>query len=93
VIPGSDLGGTIAAVGDSVKLWCTGDRVCANFAIDYLDGDSMHEIKDSALGAPIDGVLKEYVVLPAHVSPSELSMFSYLMADISSVLGQDSRAP
>lgn len=69
MIPGSDLGGTITAVGDAVKLWNTGDRVCANFAIDHLDGDSTHEIKASALGAPIDGVLKEYVVLPAHVRP------------------------
>jgi NADPH:quinone reductase-like Zn-dependent oxidoreductase len=33
VVPGSDMAGTIVAVGDSVKGWKQGDRVCANFTL------------------------------------------------------------
>jgi NADPH:quinone reductase-like Zn-dependent oxidoreductase len=33
VVPGSDMAGTIVAVGDGVQNWKQGDRVCANFAV------------------------------------------------------------
>ncbi|KAF9820798.1 hypothetical protein IEO21_01241 [Rhodonia placenta] len=66
VVPGSDMAGEILAVGDEVKGWSVGDRVCANFAVDHIFGDVTEEIKLTGLGAPIDGVLTEYKLLPAH---------------------------
>ncbi|KAI0758950.1 NAD-P-binding protein [Fomes fomentarius] len=66
VVPGSDMAGEIVAVGDSVEGWKVGDRVSANFSTDHLFGDITEEIKKTGLGAPIDGVLTEYKVLPAH---------------------------
>ncbi|KAI0673129.1 NAD-P-binding protein [Trametes maxima] len=65
-IPGSDLAGEIVAVGPEVSSWKVGDRVSANFATDHIFGDVTDEIKATGLGAPIDGVLTEYKVLPAH---------------------------
>ena len=67
VVPGSDCAGEIVAVGAAVKGWKKGDRVCANFSVDHISGDITLDIRNSGLGAPIDGVLTEYKVLPAHV--------------------------
>lgn len=63
------MAGTIVAVGDSPRGWAVGDRVCANFALDHVDGDVTEEILSTALGGAIDGVLREYMVVPVHVSP------------------------
>ncbi|KAI0632994.1 NAD-P-binding protein [Trametes polyzona] len=68
-VPGSDLAGEIVALGPEVAeagKWRVGDRVCSNFATDHIFGDVTAEIKATGLGAPIDGVLTEYKVLPAH---------------------------
>ena len=65
---GSDLAGEIIALGEEVKGWKVGDRVCSNFSTDHIFGDITEAIKHTGLGAPIDGVLTEYKVLPAHVS-------------------------
>ena len=40
----------------------------SNFSIDHIFGDVTEETRRTGLGAPIDGVLTEYKVLPAHVS-------------------------
>ncbi|KAL1943208.1 hypothetical protein VTO73DRAFT_4283 [Trametes versicolor] len=68
VVPGSDLAGQIAALGAEVAAagWAVGDRVSANFSVDYVFGEPSAESRASGLGAPIDGVLTEYKVLPAH---------------------------
>ncbi|KAH9852963.1 NAD-P-binding protein [Lenzites betulinus] len=66
VVPGSDLAGEIIAVGSDVTHWRVGDRVSSNFATDHIFGDATPETKETGLGAPIDGVLTEYKVLPAH---------------------------
>ena len=66
VVPCSDMAGEIVAVGAEVKGWSVGDRVCANFATDHIFGDATEEVKATCLGAPVDGVLTEYKVLPAH---------------------------
>jgi NADPH:quinone reductase-like Zn-dependent oxidoreductase len=42
VVPCSDMAGTVAAVGDGVKSFAVGDRVCANFAIDHIAGLHLH---------------------------------------------------
>ncbi|PCH42350.1 GroES-like protein [Wolfiporia cocos MD-104 SS10] len=65
-VPGPDMAGEIIATGGDVKGWKVGDRVCANFALDHVFGDATDESKATGLGAPIDGVLTEYRLFPAH---------------------------
>ncbi|KAI0673130.1 NAD-P-binding protein [Trametes maxima] len=65
-IPGSDLAGEIVAVGSEVSGWKVGDRVSSSLLTDYIFGEVTDEIIATGLGAPIDGVLTEYKVLPAH---------------------------
>ncbi|KAJ8586615.1 NAD(P)-binding protein [Rhizopogon salebrosus TDB-379] len=66
VIPCSDGAGEIVAVGQDVKGWKVGDRVCPNFALDHVYGDVTEEIKNTGLGGQIDGVLREYINVPVH---------------------------
>ena len=75
VVPGSDMAGEIVSLGAEVKGWVPCERVCANLSIDYIFGDITLANMDTSLGAPIDGVLTEYKVLPAHVSPAPLHHF------------------
>ena len=62
------MAGEVIAVGEAVKDWKVGERVCSNFAIDHVSGDITAQSKASSLGGAIYGVLTEYKVLPAHVS-------------------------
>ncbi|KAL1943203.1 hypothetical protein VTO73DRAFT_4278 [Trametes versicolor] len=64
VIPGCDLAGDIIAVGSEVADWRAGDRVTSAVSMNYVFGDVTLEAMETALGAPIDGVLTEYKVLP-----------------------------
>ncbi|KAH7882062.1 hypothetical protein F5I97DRAFT_1817745 [Phlebopus sp. FC_14] len=66
IVPCSDGAGEIIAVGEDVKGWNIGDRVCPNFAIDHIHGDVTEEIKMTGLGGHIDGVLREYINVPVH---------------------------
>ncbi|KAF9239433.1 hypothetical protein BU15DRAFT_74589 [Melanogaster broomeanus] len=66
IVPGSDAAGEIVQVGEDVKGWRVGDRVSPNFALDHIHGDLTEEIKFTGLGGHIDGVLREYVNVPAH---------------------------
>lgn len=68
LVPCSDMAGEVIAVGREVKDWKKGDRVTSNFTLDHLFGDITKEIKATALGAPIDGVLTQFKNFPAHVS-------------------------
>lgn len=63
------MAGEIVALGSELShgKWNVGDRVCANFALEHLHGQSTPESVKTALGAPIDGVLREYIAVPAHV--------------------------
>ena len=54
------MAGEVIAVGEDVKEWKTGDRVCANFSPEHLDGDITAEIMGAALGGIVDGVLTQY---------------------------------
>ncbi|EPS95802.1 NAD-binding protein [Fomitopsis schrenkii] len=80
VVPGSDMAGEVLAVGDDVKGWAVGDKVCANFSVDHIYGDPTNETKVSGLGAPIDGVLTEYKILPAHSLVKIPDGWSYIEA-------------
>jgi NADPH:quinone reductase-like Zn-dependent oxidoreductase len=61
------MAGEIVAVGEDVKGWKQGDRVCANFATDHIYGETNAVIQRTALGGPTHGVLTEYRTFPAHV--------------------------
>ena len=68
-MPGSDMAGEIVAVGGAVLGWQVGERVMPNFSLEHIFGEASEETGRATLGAPIDGVLTEYKVVPAHVCP------------------------
>jgi NADPH:quinone reductase-like Zn-dependent oxidoreductase len=65
VIPCSDMAGSIIAIGDSVTDFAIGERVIAPLNPSYLYGGTCKDVSQS-FGGPIDGMLREYIVLPAH---------------------------
>ena len=69
MVPGSDMAGEIIAVGEAVVDWKVGERVMPNFSLEHIFGVASEKTGRAALGAPIDGVLTEYKVVPAHVRP------------------------
>ncbi|KAK0224338.1 chaperonin 10-like protein [Armillaria fumosa] len=81
LVPCSDMAGEVIATGSEVTRWKVGDRVCANFSTDHLDGDVTKEILDTSLGGGQHGVLTEYrafpdyslVKIPEHLSYEEAS--------------------
>ncbi|KAF7349034.1 Alcohol dehydrogenase superfamily protein [Mycena venus] len=66
LVPCSDMAGEVIAVGEDVKQWKAGDRVCANFFLDKLNDVQTPETDESALGGATQGVLTEYRSFPAH---------------------------
>lgn len=69
-IPCSDCSGEVLAVGDGVMSVKVGDRVCGTFFQNWESGDLTDAAGKSALGAALDGVLAEQVVLsPRGVVP------------------------
>jgi len=66
VVPCSDGAGEIVAVGEDIKGWKIGDRVSPNFSLDHVHGDVTEAIKNTSLGGQADGVLREYINVPAH---------------------------
>jgi NADPH:quinone reductase-like Zn-dependent oxidoreductase len=69
LVPCSDMAGEIVFVGkDATGGWKVGDRVCANFCADHIDGDVTQEIQQTVHGGSIHGVLTEYKAFRPHVS-------------------------
>ncbi|KAF8649366.1 hypothetical protein AX16_005808 [Volvariella volvacea WC 439] len=66
IVPCSDMAGEVVGFGDAVTDWNVGDRVCANFTLDHVYGDTNFKTSRTALGGAIDGVLTEYRTFPAH---------------------------
>lgn len=64
LIPLSDGAGEVAAVGEGVTQWKTGDRVAGCFFQNWKTGSFTPETAASALGGGRDGMLAELVVLP-----------------------------
>jgi NADPH:quinone reductase-like Zn-dependent oxidoreductase len=62
-VPGSDLAGTVQAVGAGVKRWTGGERVISTFVAGWLDGAPPPEA--IALGGPGPGALATHVLLDA----------------------------
>lgn len=65
LIPGSDAAGDIVAIGEGVIGFTEGDRVviCYDQVTQYGPLQSW----DHGLGGPIDGVMREYINVPADV--------------------------
>jgi NADPH:quinone reductase-like Zn-dependent oxidoreductase len=64
-IPCSDGAGEVVETGRDVTQWKKGDRVAGIFMQNWLDGRATPAKTHGALGGDIDGMLAEYVVLPA----------------------------
>jgi NADPH:quinone reductase-like Zn-dependent oxidoreductase len=64
-VPLSDGAGEVAVVGAGVTAWKAGDRVVIPFMPAWRDGPLSPEAAASALGGDVDGLLREYAVLPA----------------------------
>ncbi|PDT92022.1 NAD(P)-dependent alcohol dehydrogenase [Bradyrhizobium sp. Y36] len=65
-IPLSDGAGVVDAIGSHVAQWRVGDRVAASFFRDWISGPFKSSYVSSSLGGnTMDGMLAEYVVLPA----------------------------
>lgn len=73
-VPGSDLAGTVQAVGPGVTRWTGGERVISTFVAGWLDGAAPPEA--IALGGPGPGALASHVLLDAQwavAAPTTLS--------------------
>ncbi|QAU50439.1 zinc-dependent alcohol dehydrogenase family protein [Bradyrhizobium guangzhouense] len=65
-VPLSDGAGIVDAIGPDVGQWQVGDRVAASFFRDWVTGPFKSSYVPSSLGGnATDGMLAEYVVLPA----------------------------
>jgi NADPH:quinone reductase-like Zn-dependent oxidoreductase len=65
--PGSDLAGTVVALGDHATRFSEGDRVISTFTPDWVDGLRPGDARTPAyrtLGGFYPGVLAEYVAVP-----------------------------
>jgi NADPH:quinone reductase-like Zn-dependent oxidoreductase len=61
LVPLSDGAGVVEEIGSEVTRFKKGDRVCACFMQQWIDGPATKEKGNSALGGAMDGVLREYV--------------------------------
>ena len=79
-VPLSDGAGEIVELGAGVSEWNIGDRVCGTFFRDWTGGRFDLKYHDAALGGSCDGVLSEYIVLPAHALVKIPADYSYAQA-------------
>jgi len=76
-VPGSDACGTVVATGPAVTRFREGDRVMPTFTQTWISGQPTPEMRNTrTLGFPLDGVLREYMTVPAEdavLAPADLS--------------------
>jgi NADPH:quinone reductase-like Zn-dependent oxidoreductase len=82
-IPCSDGAGEVVAVGAGVSEWKAGDRVVVPFMPQWLAGEITAQHMALALGANVDGLIREFAVLPAN---SLLRIPDYLSFDEAATL-------
>ncbi len=81
LVPCSDAACTIVEVGAAVRRWKVGDRVSPLFAQRWHAGSPTRDKLSSTLGGPLDGTLRDEMVVdedaivrvPAHMSDEEAS--------------------
>lgn len=65
-IPCSDGAGEVVSVGEGVNTWQVGDRVVIPFMPTWVDGGFTQYHSSQALGGAVDGLLREFAVMPAN---------------------------
>lgn len=65
LIPLSDVAGTIDAVGEDADTWAVGDRVTNTGVRGWEDGVPVDDLGLGLGALDLDGVLAQYIVLPA----------------------------
>jgi NADPH:quinone reductase-like Zn-dependent oxidoreductase len=65
-VPVSDGAGEVAAVGEGVTTWKVGDRVVIPFMPGWREGLLSATAVATALGGDVDGLLREFAVIPAN---------------------------
>lgn len=71
LVAASDAAGDVVAVGKRVTLFRPGARVTSTYFQNWTDGPPTQEKLSKALGASVDGVLAEFVVLDdTNVAPA-----------------------
>ena len=85
VTPCSDMAGEVLAVGETVKEFKIGDRVCANFTSDHVYADATEEVTKTSLGGQSHGVLTQCRSFPAHVRSFRDSYLFYSLRSCSIV--------
>lgn len=64
-VPLSDGAGEVAAIGEGVTTWTTGDRVVIPFMPGWCEGPLSAAGVATALGGDVDGLLREFAVIPS----------------------------
>ncbi|PBK85415.1 NAD(P)-binding protein [Armillaria gallica] len=77
LVPCSDSSGEVIAIGVDVTHWKVGERVCANPAKDYRDGEVSEDTMQAGLGGQQHGVLTTYRAFPDHSLVEILEHLSY----------------
>ena len=78
-IPVSDFAGEVVAVGAEVTRFSIGSRVASHYLTNWLDEESYGPSgeRGPTLGAPLPGVLSDYVLLDEHSAVSLPDSLSY----------------
>jgi NADPH:quinone reductase-like Zn-dependent oxidoreductase len=76
LVPVSDGVGEVVDAGSRVTRVRVGDRVVPAFRVNWVAGPFRPEVRLATLGGPLDGVMSEYIAIPAEAAvqvPSFLS--------------------
>ncbi len=65
LVPCSDAAATVVEVGEGVTGFQTGQRVCPLFCQSWEAGEPSRERLRDTLGSPVDGTLRQFMVVPA----------------------------
>ena len=68
IVPLSDACGEVSALGEGVTRFAVGDAVCPLYVMDWMSGPPQADVVARRLGGPQDGVLAQYVCVPARAA-------------------------